>query len=61
MAGIRLEQVGKRYDNGVVAVRDLTFDVADGEFVVLVGPLAVLYGAESRVDDPRNGWPTRRR
>jgi len=38
MASVRLEQIGKQYDNGVVAVRDLTFDVADGEFVVLVGP-----------------------
>ncbi len=27
-------------------------------FVVLIGPLAVLYGADSRVDDRREGWPT---
>ena len=26
-------------------------------FVVLLGPLAVLYGADSRLDDRRNGWP----
>jgi hypothetical protein len=30
-------------------------------FIVLVGPLAVLYGVDSRVDDPRNGWPGTRR
>ena len=29
--------------------------------VVLIGPLAVLYGADSRVDDPRHGWPHSRR
>jgi multiple sugar transport system ATP-binding protein len=38
MATVRLERIGKQYDNGVVAVRDLSLDVADGEFVVLVGP-----------------------
>ncbi len=26
-------------------------------FIVLIGPLAVLYGADSRLDDRRNGWP----
>jgi hypothetical protein len=30
-------------------------------FCVLIGPLAVLFGADSRVDDARNGWPARRR
>jgi hypothetical protein len=30
-------------------------------FCVLIGPLAVLFGVDSRVDDPRNGWPGRRR
>jgi hypothetical protein len=29
--------------------------------IVLVGPLALLYGVDSRVDDPRNGWPGTRR
>ena len=26
-------------------------------FIVLIGPLALLYGADSRVDDRRRGWP----
>jgi hypothetical protein len=26
-------------------------------FVVLIGPLAVFFGADSRVDDRRHGWP----
>ena len=30
-------------------------------FIVLIGPLAVLYGADSRLDDPREGWPATRR
>ena len=29
-------------------------------FFVLVGPLAVLYGADSRLDEPRGTWPTDR-
>src|SRR6476620_4806223 len=35
--GIAFDQVVKRFGE-VTAVRDLTLDVADGEFVVLVGP-----------------------
>ena len=26
-------------------------------FIVLIGPLAVLYGVDSRVDDRRDSWP----
>ncbi len=29
-------------------------------FVVVIGPLAVRYGADSRLDDRRNGWPQSR-
>ncbi|WCB95357.1 Trehalose import ATP-binding protein SugC [Baekduia alba] len=36
--GISLRQVAKTYDNGVTAVRDVSLDVAEGEFAVLVGP-----------------------
>ncbi|MGA8246156.1 MAG: ATP-binding cassette domain-containing protein [Nocardioides sp.] len=35
---IRLEGVGKRYDDGTVAVHELDLDVARGEVVCLVGP-----------------------
>src|SRR3954452_6827479 len=35
---IRLEGVGKTYDDGTVAVHELDLDVARGELVVLVGP-----------------------
>jgi hypothetical protein len=30
-------------------------------FVVLIGPLSLLYGADSRADDRRGGWPGTRR
>jgi multiple sugar transport system ATP-binding protein len=38
MASVQLEGVCKEYENGFVAVHDATFEVAAGEFVVLVGP-----------------------
>jgi multiple sugar transport system ATP-binding protein len=38
MSGIRLEDVTKRYPNGVRAVDDVSLDINDGEFMVLVGP-----------------------
>jgi multiple sugar transport system ATP-binding protein len=38
MARIALENVDKIYANGYVAARDLSLNIADGEFLVLVGP-----------------------
>ncbi|MEM6798094.1 MAG: sn-glycerol-3-phosphate ABC transporter ATP-binding protein UgpC [Planctomycetota bacterium] len=38
MASVTLKDVGKTYPGGVHAVRGVSIDVADGEFVVLVGP-----------------------
>ena len=38
MATVSLEQVNKVYPNGFHAVKDLSLDIADGEFMVLVGP-----------------------
>jgi multiple sugar transport system ATP-binding protein len=38
MAELVLDQVDKVYDNGFHAVKDLSLEVADGEFLVLVGP-----------------------
>ena len=37
-AGIVLEGVRKEFPGGVVAVDDVSLEVAPGEFVVLVGP-----------------------
>jgi multiple sugar transport system ATP-binding protein len=37
-AGIRLENVGKKYRGGIDAVRDLNLAITPGEFIVLVGP-----------------------
>ena len=55
MASVRFESVSKRYPNGVLAVEDVSVDVADGELLVLVGPsgcgkstlLRLLAGLES--------------
>jgi multiple sugar transport system ATP-binding protein len=38
MAEVRLDRVSKIYENGNVAVREASFDVRDGELLVLVGP-----------------------
>jgi multiple sugar transport system ATP-binding protein len=38
MAGIKLEDITKRYDDGFEAVKQLSLDIADGEFLILVGP-----------------------
>ena len=38
MADVAFDEVDKIYDNGVQAVFDLTLDINDGEFLVLVGP-----------------------
>ncbi len=38
MATVVLENVNKIYDNGFQAIHDLSLDISDGEFLVLVGP-----------------------
>ncbi len=38
MAAISLEHVAKTYPNGVEVIADLSLEVGDGEFMVLVGP-----------------------
>jgi multiple sugar transport system ATP-binding protein len=38
MASITLDHIGKKYTEDVTVIRDLTFDVKDGEFMVFVGP-----------------------
>ena len=38
MAEIRLQNLVKRYENGFEAVKSLSLEINDGEFLVLVGP-----------------------
>jgi multiple sugar transport system ATP-binding protein len=37
MPGVRFDGVTKRFSGGAVAVDDLSFDIEDGEFMILVG------------------------
>lgn len=56
---IRLENVTKVYDGGVVAVKDIGLDIAKGEFVFLVGPSgsgkSTLIRLMMREEQPTNG------
>lgn len=36
--GLKLENIGKTYPNGSVAVQQFNMEIKDGEFIVLVGP-----------------------
>jgi multiple sugar transport system ATP-binding protein len=38
MAQITLDHITKRYPDGYEAVRDMSLEISDGEFVILVGP-----------------------
>jgi multiple sugar transport system ATP-binding protein len=38
VADIKLENITKRYPDGYEAVKDMTLEIEDGEFVILVGP-----------------------
>ncbi len=38
MAEIQLQQITKRYPDGTEAVKQISLDIADGEFMILVGP-----------------------
>jgi multiple sugar transport system ATP-binding protein len=38
MAPVNMDKVNKVYENGFHAVKDMSLDIADGEFMVLVGP-----------------------
>ena len=38
MATVSLEKINKVYENGFHAVKDLSVDIAEGEFMLLVGP-----------------------
>src|SRR5262245_66251955 len=38
MASISLNNIHKLYPNGYAAVRDVSLDIKDGEFMILLGP-----------------------
>ncbi len=41
MAEIVLDHVTKRYPDGFEAVKDMSLEIQDGEFVILVGPVGL--------------------
>ncbi|MDQ6841683.1 MAG: sn-glycerol-3-phosphate ABC transporter ATP-binding protein UgpC [Actinomycetota bacterium] len=76
MSGIVLEGVTKEFPGGIIAVREVSFEVQPGEFMVLVGPsgcgktttlrmvagLEEVSGGEVRIDDRVvTGLPPRHR
>lgn len=38
MAGLKLDNIVKKYDNGYVAVSDFNLEIEDKEFIIFVGP-----------------------
>ena len=65
---VRVRGVGKIYQNGTVALSDVTLDVAQGEFVGLIGPsgcckstLLRLIAGLGQVSDGTIEWPMSRR
>ena len=38
MASIALDRISKNYPNGFAAVRDVSLEIGDGEFMILLGP-----------------------
>ena len=41
MAGLKLQAVSKSWDGKTQVIKPLTLDVADGEFIVMVGPVGL--------------------
>ncbi len=60
MSRVVLNHLTKAYGGGVLAVNNVSLEVADGEFVCLVGPSGMRqdHGA---ADDQRSGGDQRRR
>ena len=60
MAQITLDGVTKRYPDGYEAVTDMSLEIEDGEFVILVGPVR-LRQVDRAADDRRARGHLRRR
>jgi len=52
MASVTLDKINKLYDNGFHAVKDLDLEIADGEFLVLVGPSGCGWSPDWRTSAP---------
>ena len=56
MAEITMKNIVKKYGDGFPAVNDVSLDIADGEFMILVGPVG-LREVDAAADD-RRAWRT---
>jgi len=54
MATVQLDNVNKVYENGFHAIHDLSLDIVDGEFLVLVGPSGWHLGGHGGLRDMVN-------
>jgi len=62
---LSLQQIGKTFSNGTVALRDMTMDIEEGSFVSLLGPsgcgkstvLKIVAGL-GNLTTGRVNWPT---
>ncbi len=54
MAAISMKNIVKQYGDGFLAVNDVSLEVADGEFVILVGTVGVRQ-VDPAADDRRAG------
>lgn len=60
MAGLKLQAVTKSWDGKTQVIKPLTLDVADGEFIVMVGPSG-WWQVYAAADGGRAGAGQRRR
>ena len=51
MANVSLRHVYKIYDGGVTAVTDFNLEIADKEFIILVGPSGCLLYTSDAADE----------
>jgi hypothetical protein len=57
MASITLDHIGKNYTPEVTVIRDLSFDIRNGDFMVLCGALG-LRQVHHAAHDRRAGGPS---
>ena len=57
---LRFENVSKHYPNGVHALKGVSFEMAEGEFISVIGPSCAPSTASSPSAAAPSGWTARR-